>query len=33
MAITEPCMTCHQRNGLQQRIGQFGGATVIMSNR
>lgn len=33
MTITEPCMVCHQRNGLQQRIGQFGGATVIMSNR
>lgn len=33
MTITEPCMVCHQRNGLQQRIGQFGGATVIISNR
>ena len=33
MTITEPCMVCHQRNGLQQSIGQFGGATVIMSNR
>lgn len=33
MTITEPCMVCHQRNGLQQRIGQFGGATVIMNVR
>ena len=33
MTITEPCMVCHQRNGLQQRIGQFGGATIILDNR
>lgn len=33
MAIAEPCMVCHQRNGLQQKVGQFGGATVVVGFR
>jgi hypothetical protein len=30
MRITEPCAVCHQRNGLEQKVGAFGGATVIV---
>jgi len=30
MKITEPCVACHQRNGLEQRVGQFGGATLVI---
>ena len=33
MTITQPCMVCHQRNGLQQQVGQFGGATVVIVGR
>ena len=30
MKITEPCAACHQRNGLDQKIGAFGGATLVI---
>jgi hypothetical protein len=30
MKITEPCAVCHQRSGLVQNIGDFGGATVVI---
>lgn len=30
MKITEPCATCHKRNGLDQQVGQFGGATLVI---
>lgn len=30
MKITEPCATCHQRSGLDQKVGDFGGATIII---
>lgn len=30
MKITEPCAVCHQRNGLEQKIGAFGGATIVV---
>lgn len=33
MTITEPCMTCHRRNGLRQELGQFGGATIVVVGR
>ena len=30
MKIAEPCAACHARNGLQQQVGQFGGATLVI---
>lgn len=30
MKIGEPCAACHKRNGLEQQVGQFGGATLII---
>lgn len=30
MKITEPCAVCHQRSGLVQKVGDFGGATVVI---
>lgn len=30
MKIAEPCATCHQRSGLEQKIGAFGGATIVV---
>lgn len=30
MAIGEACAACHQRNGLRQQVGAFGGATVVI---
>jgi phospholipase/lecithinase/hemolysin len=33
MAIAQPCASCHERNGLKQQVGQFGGATVVIVGR
>ncbi len=33
MSIGEACQSCHARNGLQQQLGQFGGATVVIVGR
>jgi hypothetical protein len=33
MTIGEACAACHQRNGLRQQVGQFGGATVVIAGR
>lgn len=33
MAIGEACAACHQRNGLRQQVGAFGGATVVIVGR
>jgi len=30
MRIAEPCATCHLRNGLEQKVGAFGGATIVV---
>jgi hypothetical protein len=30
MKIAEPCAACHQRSGLEQKVGAFGGATVVV---
>lgn len=30
MKITEPCAVCHQRSGLVQSVGAFGGATLVI---
>lgn len=30
MKLSEPCVACHQRSGLEQTVGQFGGATLIV---
>jgi hypothetical protein len=30
MKIGEACASCHERNGLKQQVGQFGGATVVV---
>lgn len=30
MKIGEPCAVCHQRSGLEQKVGAFGGATVVV---
>lgn len=31
MVIAEGCASCHQRNGLNQQVGGFGGATVVIT--
>lgn len=33
MVIAEGCASCHQRNGLNQQVGGFGGATVVILNQ
>ena len=30
MKVGEPCAVCHQRSGLDQKIGAFGGATIVV---
>lgn len=30
MKIAEPCAACHQRIGLDQKVGAYGGATIVM---
>ncbi len=30
MKVGEPCAVCHQRSGLDQKVGAFGGATVVV---
>ncbi len=30
MKITEPCANCHLHNGLSQKVGDFGGATIVI---
>jgi hypothetical protein len=30
MRIAESCATCHLRNGLEQKVGAFGGATIVV---
>lgn len=30
MKIGEPCAVCHKRSGLDQKVGSFGGATVVV---
>jgi mono/diheme cytochrome c family protein len=33
MVIGEACAACHQRNGLNQQVGAFGGATIVIVGR
>lgn len=30
MKVGEPCAACHQRSGLDQKVGAFGGATIVV---
>ena len=30
MKIAESCAACHLRNGLEQKVGAFGGATIVV---
>jgi hypothetical protein len=30
MKVGEPCAACHQRSGLEQKVGAFGGATIVV---
>ncbi len=30
MKVGEPCAVCHQRSGLDQKVGAFGGATIVV---
>ncbi len=30
MKVGEPCAECHKRSGLDQKVGAFGGATIVV---